>query len=262
MKPTKVFDVFSACAEAIMAGVLIHQVSRTDKEFHFQNWFEARLHAPGLLFDKGGRNSYPDFTLVEFTEGYEVKGLAWPGRESTYDSNSQAPTGFHNGRDVFYVFGRYPPADQSEQEYPVIDLVICHGDFLNADHDYRHKNKSIKGFGSYGDIMIRDRKMYVARTPFAIADGFTGSRTLVVPATWMAPAGFQKVGSLDRVEAATLVVGYDFDLRTNNLAPKTVLNPSAGRVHSFCAYRLTADSSRPVALAASPQGAATDDEAI
>ena len=45
----------------------------------------------------------------------------------------------------------------------MLDLVVCHGDFLNADHDYVHKNKSVKGFGSYGDIMIRDRKMYVAQ---------------------------------------------------------------------------------------------------
>jgi hypothetical protein len=40
-----------------------------------------------------------------------------------------------------------------------VDLVLCRGDFLNADHNYVHKNKSIRGFGSYGDIMIRDRKM-------------------------------------------------------------------------------------------------------
>jgi aminoglycoside phosphotransferase len=50
------------------------------------------------------------------------------------------------------------------KQYPIIDLVICHGDFLNADHNYIHENKSVKGFGSYGDIMIRDRKMYVAPT--------------------------------------------------------------------------------------------------
>ena len=48
----------------------------------------------------------------------------------------------------------------------MLDLVVCRGDFLNADHTYVHKNKSVKGFGSYGDIMIRDRKMYVAPTPF------------------------------------------------------------------------------------------------
>jgi len=55
------------------------------------------------------------------------------------------------------LFGRYP-ADPADDDYPVIDFVLCHGDFLNADHTYVHKNKSIKGFGTYGDIMIRDRK--------------------------------------------------------------------------------------------------------
>lgn len=248
MKPTQVFDVFKACAEAIINGVLIQQVSRTDKEFHFQNWFETRLHETGVDFDRRGRNSYPDFVLVAFTEGYEIKGLAWPGRESTYDCNSQMPTGFHNGRDVFYVFGCYPPAGEAGQEYPVIDLVVCHGDFLNADHEYLHKNRSVKGFGSYGDIMIRDRKMYVAPTPFAIAKGLTGARTLVIPSAWNHPPGFQKVGTLDRVEAVDLVVGYEFDLKTNLITPKTVRNPSAGAVHSFDAYRLDKDSNKPVAL--------------
>ena len=93
MRPTRLFDVFSACVDAITQGVLIDRVSRSDKEFHFQNWFENRLRSTGVLFDKSGRNSYPDFTLVEFAEGYETKGLAWPGRESTYDCNSQVPTG-------------------------------------------------------------------------------------------------------------------------------------------------------------------------
>lgn len=262
MKPTKVFDVFRACAEAIINGVLIRRVSRTDKEFHFQNWFEARLREIGVNFDKSGRNSYPDFAFVAFTEGYEIKGLAWPGRESTYDCNSQVPTGFHNGRDVFYVFGRYPPADEVGKEYPVIDLVLCHGDFLNADHDYLHKNKSVKGFGSYGDIMIRDRKMYVAPTPFAVADGLTGTRTLVVPTAWVQPPGLQKVGTLNRVEAANIVVGYEFDLKTNQITPKTVPNPSAGTVHSFDAYRLDKDSDKPVTLSENEPDPATDDERL
>ena len=60
MRPTKVFDVFKACTEAILRGVLIRQVSITDKEFHFQNWFEARLTETGVSFDRSGRNSYPD----------------------------------------------------------------------------------------------------------------------------------------------------------------------------------------------------------
>jgi len=79
VKETRAFGVFAACANAIMQGVLINRVSSTNKAFHFQNWFEDRLRSAGVLFDRSGRNSYPDFTLVEFTEGYEAKGLAWPG---------------------------------------------------------------------------------------------------------------------------------------------------------------------------------------
>lgn len=262
MKETRAFEVFAACANAIIQGILINQVSRTDKEFHFQNWFEDRLRSAGVLFDRSGRNSYPDFTLVEFTEGYEAKGLAWPGRESTYDCNSQVPTGYHNGRDIFYVFGRYPRAEDADKEYPVIDLVVCHGDFLNADHEYRHKNGHVKGFGSYGDIMIRDRKMYVAPTPFAVAQGLAGTRTLLVPALWQAPHGFKTVGNLIRIEAAQLVVGYEFDLQKNELAVKTIPNPSAGQEHCFVAYRVAVDADKPVALipALHSQGAENEDQ--
>lgn len=260
MKPTKVYDVFKRVSKAVLDGVLIRQVSKTDKEFHFQNWFEARLKSSKILYDKGGRNSYPDFALVKFTEGYEIKGLAWPGRESSYDSNSQVPTGFHNGRDIFYVFGRYPPADEAGDEYPVIDIVVCHGDFLNADHEYRHRNKSVKGFGSYGDIMIRDRKMYVAPTPYAIADGLTGVRTLVVPAEWVTPPNMQIVGRLDRQEAPNIVVGYAFDLKSNVITPTTIANPSTGKVHSFIAYRLERDSAQPVTIKANHPVVVPDDD--
>jgi hypothetical protein len=64
-------------------------------------------------------------------------------------NNSQIPTGFHNGRTIYYLFGRYP-SDPDGNDYPVIDFVLCHGDFLNADHEYVHKNTSVRGFASYG----------------------------------------------------------------------------------------------------------------
>jgi hypothetical protein len=69
-------------------------------------------------------------------------------------------------------------------------LVICHGDFLNADHEYVHKNRSIKGFGSYGDIMIRDRKMYVAPTPFGLVTGVAHTQTLILPSANACPKDF------------------------------------------------------------------------
>ena len=248
MTSTKVFEIFQNCAEAIQQGVLIQRVSRTDKEFHFQDWFQERIKSLNIFFEQGGRNSYPDFTLVQFTEGYEIKGLAYPGRDASYDCNSQVPTGCHNGRDVYYVFGRYPKDSANEAEYPVIDLIICHGDFLNADHDYIHENKSVKGFGSYGDILIRDRKMYVAPTPYAIADGLAGTKTLIVPDTFAAPNGFKNVGNMIRTEADKLVVGYRFKFGTNLITASKVPNPDAGKEHKFSAFRIDTDSDKPVTM--------------
>ena len=142
----------------------------------------------------------------------------------------------------------YPKQRNGRRQYPVVDLVICHGDFLNADHDYIHKNKSVKGFGTYGDIMIRDRKMYVAPTPFALTDGTTGLKTLIVPENADPDPHFQKVGRLTRVEADTLVVGYTFDLRTNELKAERIHNPNAGTEHRFVAYRLAGEASKAVSM--------------
>lgn len=232
---------------AIRDGVLIEREGPNDKEFHFQNWFQKRLVAVEPFFDTPGRNTYPDFKLVHFPEGYELKGLAYPGRDASYDSNSQVPCGEHNGRAVFYVFGRYPKKPDGNS-YPVLDLVLCHGSFLNADHTYVHKNKSFRGFGSYGDILVRDRKMYVASTPFAIAGGMAHRRTLILPADHPADDDLEVVGQLTRKETDAMVVAYNFDLRTNELATDTVPNPHAGREHRFTAYRMPGDPLDPVAL--------------
>ena len=192
MKQSKCFDIFLACVNAMHDGKLIIPESLRDKEFHFQNWCQQRIEEAGLRYEIGGRNTYPDFRLVEFTEGYEIKGLAYPGRERDFDANSNLPTGYHNGRDVLYIFGRYP-ANIAEYktnnglEYPVIDLVVCHGNFMSANHEYTHENKHVKGFGTYGDIMIRDRKMYVVPTPFALTEGTTGLSTLIVPEDYECP---------------------------------------------------------------------------
>jgi len=229
------------------SGRLIERENRQDKEFHFQNWFRARLDATKLKHEQGGRNSYPDFRLVASTEGFEVKGLAYPGRELNYDCNSQAPSGEHNGRAISYVFGRYPDKPDGDR-YPVLDLVICHGDFLNARHDYVHKNRSVRGFGSYGDILIRDRKMYVAPTPFGVVDGVAHHATLILPAAAAPPRSLVKVGDITRRESDHLIVGYHFDLRTNELKAEIAPNPGAGREHRFVAWRVKGEPAEAVTL--------------
>lgn len=246
-----VADVFLRCDQAVRQGQLIHRTSRADKEFHFQDWFQARLDEMAVAYDPPARNSYPDFRLVHSPVGYEVKALAYPGREATYDANSQMPTGFHNGRTVHYVFGRYPKGSDDD-DYPVIDLVLFHGDFLNANHGYVHENKHIIGFGSYGDVTIRDRKMYVAPTPFALNDGTVGQRTLILPSDVQVDERLKSCGELIRVETAHLLVGYNADLRENTLAPQFVDNPSAGRVHRFVAYRPAGADGPTVTMRARP----------
>ena len=230
-------SIFKLCVQAIRDGELIEREGRNDKEFHFQNWFKQRIERIGLNFDLPGRNSYPDFRLVRFAEGYELKGLAYPGREADYDCNSQVPRGEHNGRQVFYVFGRHP-TEPDGNRYPVLDLVLCHGSFLNADNIYVHKNKSFRGFGTYGDILVRDRKMYVAPTPFALAEGTSHLRTLILPADHPVDDDLVEVGALTRREVDEMVVAYSFDLRTNELSTTKVPNPNAGREHLFKAYRV------------------------
>lgn len=251
-------DIFVQCVISIQANRLIKRANRQDKEFHFQNWFLDRLNELRLNHEAGGRNSYPDFRLVHLQEGFEIKGLAYPGREANYDCNSQVPSGEHNGRAIYYVFGRYP-SEPDGNKYPVLDLVVCHGDFLNADHTYIHKNRSVKGFGTYGDIMIRDRKMYVAPTPFGLTDGTAHHRTLILPAAAAVDQRFEAVGDLRRIEAENLIVGYTFDLRTNTLTPETVRNPDAGREHLFRAYRLAGQGGDRVAMRGKPEVADDDD---
>ncbi|QSE72244.1 hypothetical protein JYA91_27970 (plasmid) [Rhodococcus sp. PSBB049] len=231
-------QVFLACEEARVTGSLIQKVSASDKEYHFQNWVQARLDECGLNYDEPGRNTYPDFRMVDSPEGYEVKGLAYPGREADYDSNSQVPTGNHKGREVYYIFGRYPSDVASETQYPVTDLVICHGSFLNATTDYVHKNKSFRGFGSYGDILVRDRKMYVVPTPFHLAHGTTGLATLIVPDSFTPQRPeLVKVGEIVRTEVEEVVASYEFNLQTNEMIRHFARNPNAGVTHRFHAYR-------------------------
>ena len=244
---SSVSAVFKECVRAVRDGALIEREGRSDKEFHFQNWFKRRLQYLGEDFDEPGRNTYPDFRLVHHPEGYELKALAYPGREADYDCNSQLPRGEHNGRQILYVFGRYPN-DPDGNRYPVLDLVICHGSFLNADSTYVHQNKSFRGFGSYGDLLVRDRKMYVAPTPFALVEGTAHHRTLILPADMPVDGGLVDIGVLTRREVEYMVVAYQFDLRTNELDTTVVRNSNADREHVFKAWRVQDDSQEPVTL--------------
>jgi hypothetical protein len=56
--------------------------------------------------------------------------------------------------------------------------------------------------------MIRDRKMYVAPTPFGLTSGTAHNQTLILPIGAAVDARFVEVGRLARREAEKLIVGY------------------------------------------------------
>jgi len=68
-------------------NVFIRRESQQDEAFHFQNWIKAkwvkaRLVDTGLHFEQRDETLIPIFGMVEITEGYKIKGLAYPGRDS------------------------------------------------------------------------------------------------------------------------------------------------------------------------------------
>lgn len=243
---TRCFDLFAACSDAMDSGALMTKRSKSDKEYFFQDWVRQRLETiAGDRFSDMGRNGYPDFVMSDVAEGYELKGLALPGRKSI-DSNSRYPKPQDRGREIFYVFGRYPTT--TDMTLGLSDFIICHASFINA-HSGNPKNKSFMGYGSYGDILVRDRKMYVFPLPFYTTEGTRGNRTLILPAEIPADPRFEIVGELIRREVDQLVVGYTFDFRTNDLKPEFTPNPNAGQEYHFRAYRLQGRGGAPVTMA-------------
>ena len=93
--------------------------------------------------------------------------------------------------------------------------------------------------------------MYVAPTPFALTDGTSGQRTLILPSDEEVDGWLEPCGELIRVETDRLLVGYDADLRENTLSPRFIDNPSAGREHHFVAYRPSGSLGPTVAMKAS-----------
>ncbi|MFE8645910.1 hypothetical protein ACFX58_12580 [Sphingomonas sp. NCPPB 2930] len=239
--------IFLSLAHGFHNAVPIVRASQQDKEYHFQNWVKRRIEAVGLQYQEISRHGYPDFVLADHLSGYEVKGLAHPGRVADFDCNSRLPLAECDGRTIYYIFGRYP--NVREQEFPVFDLVLCSASFLNAETENTNTNQSFRGAGSYGDILIRDRRMYVCATPYSLVDGTSGKATLIVERDIEnAPEALVRVGTLQRTEALEVVTGYSFDLQVNELTSNRGLNPNAGRAHEFSVYQIRGHDDGPVAL--------------
>jgi hypothetical protein len=90
--------------------------------------------------------------------------------------------------------------------------------------------------------------MYVVPTPFHLVNNVAHQNTLILPASLKLSEPFVSVGDLKRIEAAELIVGYSFNLKSNALMPKKVPNPSKGKEHLFRAWRLKGAPKAPVSM--------------
>ena len=83
--------------------------------------------------------------------------------------------------------------------------------------------------------------MYVAPTPFALAEGTAHQRTLILPSGHPVDGELVEIGTLTRREVKEVVTAYSFDLVANEIETRLVPNPNAGREHVFNAYRFADD---------------------
>ena len=89
-----VLDVFAECNKAVVGGAPIKRANRSDKEFHFQNWFVQTLTGLSLNYDLPRRNTYPDFRLVASAVGFELKGLEFPAAGPTSTATARCAQAF------------------------------------------------------------------------------------------------------------------------------------------------------------------------
>ena len=82
----------------------------------------------------------------------------------------------------------------------------------------------------------------------ALTNGTTGQATLIAPEELNLDGRLERVGDLVRTETEHFVVGYTFDLHANKLTPELAPNPTAGKQHSFAAYRLQGMGSGAVSM--------------
>ncbi|MCG7335270.1 hypothetical protein MHZ95_08275 [Sporosarcina sp. ACRSM] len=116
-----------------------------------------------------GANDHPDCVINNV--GFELKSLRTKGQ---IQFNSTIPCGAFKHNDLqgecYYVVARY----KTDRTYGYLtDYSIVDGDFFNDDRDcaFAHANTQETGFGSYGDGVVRHRKMYQFPSPHRTIEG-------------------------------------------------------------------------------------------
>lgn len=286
--PTLVIDLLEEVYRYVfLTKEPISKPHQKDKEFAAQSWVGEMMRraltkagAPKRVMKELGRNSYPDFVVTvtgedkSYSEGYEVKSLAHPGRKDDFDANSQVPrknTRCKVGKKVtelqhvFYVFIRYQnlsdDSPNGSSKITIFDVIIAHHSLFNQASPYELKNKSIVGFGSYGDIKIRVRKMYIVPTPYKILSDQLGKEfeeimskhkaILVLPREVAehlkesSPESVEKLfllKSLNRKEAKKVLTSYTDNLVTGEVKPEYEQRDKWVREHEFTIFAINGEA--------------------
>lgn len=193
MQPAEVtasVAVFLALARAHSAAVSAGQRSGDDKEFAAEDWVVHAARAAGLEPVPQGRHAPVDFTVetvvgpagddlpggggggptasVPVQLALQAKGLtstAGSRVRSDLDYNGTLPQPRHDGTAVLLVYTELDRVDgiRRAQSVVVADMALVQQD----PHDAR--SSSVKGYGSFGDVAVRMRLMYVGAQPVALA---------------------------------------------------------------------------------------------
>ncbi|MEI4619840.1 hypothetical protein [Bacillus cereus] len=118
-----------------------------------------------------GKNDHPDYVIHNV--GFELKSLKTKGQ---IQFNSTIPCGgFKHGDlegECYYVVARYT----TERNYGYLaDYSVVDGDYFNHDRNwaFSHMNSQESGFGTYGDGVVRYRKMYQFPSPHKSIEGIS-----------------------------------------------------------------------------------------
>lgn len=168
---TASLDLFDALADAHARQNGIDARSSSDKEFAAQDWAVANAARAGLDVTELGRHAPVDLHVgAPARIGVQVKGLTLArGRvRDTLDYSSTFPSPHHDDIPTVLAYLQLHPrlrpgGTVRTHTVCVADMALVQGD------DITTQNRSVAGAGSYGDVNVRCRLMYIGAQPVALA---------------------------------------------------------------------------------------------
>ena len=209
---TTALTLFAAVSAAHADRVDASGRSVADKEFPAEDWLAGAAERGGLAVAKQGRHAPVDFIVSDdgASVAVQAKGLTRRGAaavRTTLDYNSTLPTPQYQGMPELLLYAEMGSgSDGCVVETTVLaDMGLVQQDCGVAE------SEPVKGAGSYGDMTMRLRLMYVGAQPAALLGeqglDVSGRSVLVlrsgaVSTSAAAASGLARLGSVRRSFAA------------------------------------------------------------